>query len=330
MTDLSISIEGLSDDLMEAYRRSKMNRGAEGRHALEWAFGTNPKPFAVAREHGRIVGISAYIRTQMKLGSETGFGVQAVDSFVDPGMRGRGVFTQLAQAYDAHADQSRAGLVWGFPNDNAAPAWFGKLQWENLGQVPFMVKPLRAGFFLRKLGMPGDFTVSFGRNENLEAVNEIGDWVDGMWDHFSRGVACGTIRDSAFLSHRLINAPQAKGYRVVSDEDPSSGALLATREARKHGGHIAYVMEAMGGPTLRDLLVSELARLRDRGVEIVFAWSFPWSPNYRALRRAGFTPLPERLRPIRIWFGGRPHSAESKSAADVRNWYLSYLDSDTV
>ena len=89
-------------------------------------------------------------------------------------------------------------------------------------------------------------------------------------------------------------------------------------------------MEAMGGAALKGLLLSELGRLRERGVEVVLAWCFPWSPNYPTLRAAGFIPLPERVRPIRVWFGSRPHTKAAAGANEPGRWYLSYLDSDGV
>jgi GNAT superfamily N-acetyltransferase len=330
MTSLTISIEGLSRELMDAYVSSGMERGKGGENSINWAFGSNPKPFAVAREDGRIVGMSAYILSHMKYGTVTGTGLQAVDSFVSSNMRGRGVFTKLAQAYDDHAKQSGADLVWGFPNDNAAPAWFGKLGWQSHGQVPFLIKPLRSGLFLRKLGLPLDFPVSFSRDQNIVEATEIGDWADRLWENISPGMGCSTVRDREFLTHRLINAPQASEYRIVADTNPQTASVVATREANKHGGQIAYLMEAMGGLYMAELLMSEIGRLRSRGVELVLAWSFPGSANYKTLRKAGFIPLPQRVRPIRIWFGNKPQSAVASCANDRSQWYLSYLDSDTV
>jgi len=265
----------------------------------------------------------------MKLGHAEGSGAQAVDSYVAPEMRGKGLFTTLAKSYAEHAAASGMDLVWGFPNDNAAPAWFGKLGWERHGQVPFLVKPLRAGYILRKLRVPGDFPLSRRRDEGLTPVTAVGDWVDDVWDRFSANITCATIRGRAFLNHRLFAGPAASDYRVVADPG-AKGAIVATREAEKHGGRIAYLMEAMGGNTLPAMLNSEMARLRTGGTELVLAWSYPWSPNYKTLRACGFYPLPERLRPIRIWFGARPSSALGICAQQRENWYLSYLDSDTV
>jgi GNAT superfamily N-acetyltransferase len=330
MSEPVISMEPISDELLTAYKQSGMERGKAGTQAIEWAFGSNSAPFAVARHDGTIVGISGYIESRMQFGETRGTAVQAVDSYVSETMRGRGIFTRLAQAYDEHARESGSDLVWGFPNDNAAPAWYGKLGWHRHGQVPFMIKPLRAGFFSRKLKLPIDFPLTLARDQRIEAVTKIGDWGDTLWDKVAPEICVGTIRDRVFLQHRLFDAPQSAQYRVVADATNSSPAIVATREADKHGGRIAYVMEALGGSSLQPLLMSELGRLSSRGVEIALAWSFPWSPNYCALRGAGFLPLPDRLRPIRIWFGSTPKTAQAERANREGQWYLSYLDSDTI
>lgn len=324
-----ITIETLSDELIDFYSNSNMDRGVAGKAAIDWAFAGNSAPFCIARRDERIVGLSAYIQSRMKFGNETGSAYQAIDSFVAPEMRGKGMFTQLARAYAEHAAAADTDLVWGFPNDNAAPAWYGKLGWVNHGQVPFMIKPLRAGYFLRKLKLFGDFPLSFTRDQNLQPIASIGDWADELWANFSTDIGCATIRDRAFLQHRLFSGPNAQGYRVVA-EPSATGGLVATHEAEKHGGRIAYLMEAMGGDSLKAMLQSEMARLRDRDVELILAWCYPWSPNYRHLRACGFLPFPERIRPTRIWFGGRASSERGKLAETKSNWYLSYLDSDTV
>lgn len=327
---IRISIEGLSEELLAAYAASGMDRGKDDQKGLHWLFGENPSAFAVARYNERIAGVSAYIKSQMKLGDSYGTGVQAVDSFVTPDMRGKGVFTQLAQAYDLYAEANGIDLVWGFPNEIAASAWFGKLGWHSHGQVPFLIKPLRSGIFFRKINLNIDIPISFSRNQGIDAVEQVGDWGDVLWSNVENQIGCSTKRDRSFLSHRLIHSPHADRYSVVVDSSLTDPAVVSTREANKHGGRIAYLMEALGGESLLELLMSELGRLRDRGTEAVLGWSFPWSPNYRTLRKAGFIPFPERFRPINIWFGTRPKLPTANCANMKGNWYLSYLDSDTV
>lgn len=330
MSEPAISIEPISEEVLAAYKQSGMERVKAGGPAIAWTFGNTPSPFAVARHDGLIVGLSGYIQSRMQFGETRGTAVQAVDSYVSETMRGKGIFMRLAQAYDEHARASGTDLVWGFPNDNAAPAWYGKLGWHRHGQVPFLIKPLRFCFFSRKLKLPINIPLTVACDQKIEAVERIGDWGDALSDKVTPSIRVGTNRDRAFLQHRLLDAPQASAYRIVADTDSNSPALVSTREADKHGGRIAHVMEALGGPSCQPLLMSELGRLASRGVEIALAWSFPRSPNYRVLRRAGFMPLPERVRPIRIWFGTTAKTAQAERANRKGQWYLSYLDSDTV
>jgi len=324
-----ITVEPLAPDVMAYYQKSGLTRADGDGAALRWSFAGNDMPFCVARVHGDVAGLSAYIGHRMKLGGHVGTAMQAVDSYVSETMRGCGMFPALAQTYEHHAARRGTDIVWGFPNPKAAPIWFDKLGWTSNGQVPFLVKPLRAGFFLRKLLLPFDVALARGRDQQIERLTAIGPWADALWGRCAADVGVATVRDRAYLDHRLMRGPYADLYHVVADEDETE-AIVATRVADKHGGRIAYVMEAMGGAGLHDMLRSEMARLRDSGVEVALAWAYPWSPNYAAFRRAGFFPLPERLRPIRIWFGAKALSRAGALALDPKAWYLSYLDSDTV
>jgi hypothetical protein len=153
-----------------------------------------------------------------------------------------------------------------------------------------MIKPLRAGFFGRKLRLPIDVPLTFARDQHVEAVTEIGGWGDALWGRVAPRVGVGTIRDRAFMQRHICDAPLSSQYWVVADTVKNSPALVVTQEADKHGGRIAYVMEALGGPSLLPLLMSDLGRLVSRRIEVALAWSYLWSPNYRDLRRAGFLP----------------------------------------
>tara|TARA_R110002049_G_scaffold241333_3_gene415193 strand:- start:9401 stop:10393 length:993 start_codon:yes stop_codon:yes gene_type:complete len=330
VADFDITIEGLSDEVIAAYGEAELQRGSNGSSTIEWTFRNNPAPFAVARSNGKIVGISSYIQSSMKFANGVGTSLQAVDSFVMPQARRKGLFSKLAVAYRDHAERSDCDLVWGFPNENAAPVWFNRLGWTSFGQVPFLVKPLRAGYFLRKMGIERDFKISRERDNSALCITSAGEWIDSVWERFSADIPVSRLRDREFISYRLFDSPDADSYRVAASPDATDGALVATRQMEKHGGRIAYIMEAYGGRDLRGLISSELGRLTDQGTELVLAWSYPWSPNYSTLRKCGFLPLPERLRPISIWAGALPISPKGAAAYTKSNWYLSYLDSDTV
>lgn len=330
--DLTFEIRVIDEEIRLCYL-SLLGNQAESIQSgmLDWKLkqgSSGTAQIVCAYEGGAIVGMSTNIPTRFKIGGMIGRAFQAIDSVVSPVARGKGVFTRLAHAFES-AERSRADLIWGFPNANAAPIWFNKIGWVRHGYVPFLIKPLRSGYFSGRLGFSVDFSLSRLQNHNAPTCKRAEPWLDNLWSEFSSNLNCAVQRDRAYLEWRLFGAPD-RTYRVAALPDNSGGALVASRLASKHGGRIGYLMEAMGGSVLKELLASEIGWLRENGAELVLAWCFPWSPNYRALRDLGFFPLPNALRPIEMHFGSKSLSARGSIGNNVENWYLSYLDSDTV
>jgi GNAT superfamily N-acetyltransferase len=331
--NISIAIEHFSPDLLAAYEAFGLERASEGAVGIEWAFpseGAPCAPFCVARTEGRIIGLSANIAGRIKLGGAQGTAYQAVDSFVSEEARGKRLFTRLASEFADAAEQAGVDVTWGFPNANAAPAWFGKLGWQNFGQVPFLVRPLNASYALRRLGLPGGFALARGRPVASVQPTAFSAETDDLWARFSRDIACGIVRDAAALNRRIFAAPHGHEYRVSLYGEGEDAALVISRLMHKHGSTIAYVLEAMGGRALAPLLRAEMAHFARQGAEMALAWCFPWSPNFGAYRSAGFFRLPERLRPVEINFGARALTPLGEAAMRRENWYLSYLDSDGI
>jgi hypothetical protein len=94
-------------------------------------------------------------------------------------------------------------------------------------------------------------------------------------------------------------------------------------------------MEAMSAAgeerVLGRLLRQEVTRAAREGADLALAWCSKTSPNREAFKRAGFRSFPERLRPVRIFFGAKIlDESLSEGAGDVDQWYISYIDSDTT
>lgn len=293
---------------------------------LDWKLVRQPSPHSVvstAWADGRIIGMMTYMAVRVRLGDAEILAHQGMDTVVDPAARGKGVFLNLVKNF---YESTESALLYGLPNLNASPGYFKYLGWKYMGTPPFLIKPLRAGYFLRRLWADApDFRVAFPKRRAGELIAQFSDDATSMWRRFSRDIACAVDRSARFLNWRLFEHPSA-AYRTFA----APSAFVSTRLAEKHGGRIGYVMEAIGDESVRDTLQTAVHDLAEHGAEVVLAWCFPWSPNYRAYRANGFLPLPDRLRPIRFNFGGRALKGSAVAAETPRSWYLSYLDSDTV
>ena len=345
---LEFSFEPPSAEIDAAYVRLFGEDGPDQwGDRLKWRFERSPAGagwFAVARDtaaSGQVIGLIGLIAQTFQAGERRLRCFQVVDVIVDPAYRGRGVFASLGKVLLDGAAREGACMAWGFPNDNAAPAWFGRFSWLRFGTVPFLVRPLHSGYFLRRLAAPlGRADVRLiGKVEKLDGLRPIerfGAETDELWRAFGSGLECAAVRDSRWLNWRFVDRPQSD-YRSVGLDDGERRlrALVTSCVLDKHGGRIFYVMEAFARPgeerALAALLRHELAEAADRGADAALAWCPSKAPNRSAYRRAGFLPLPERLRPVRIHFGAKPLGRDLPSAArEGERWYVSYFDSDTV
>ena len=308
---------------------------------VDWRFGgrdNGSARFAIARQDDEIVGMIALVPTALHGRFGTLAGVQAIDTIVSPLARGKFIFVRLGKIVH-ESPLVAADVVWGFPNALAARGWFGKLGWQRFGSVPFLIKPLRTGYFLGRLWNPLrrlNLPLGFGRaSSDPSIVTEIDDRWDQLWENCRDEFGLAVDRTADWLRWRL-RKPEAD-YRFAMKVGPDGAqAAVITRIAHKHGATICYVMEALAaageGATLTKLLKSELRLAAQRGVDLALAWCPKNAPNRKDYARAGFFDLIDRFRPIQIHFGGRWLASGEAIGKPLPGdqWYLSYLDSDTV
>lgn len=335
---VAYSVEPYGRDIVDAYGRLFPGDADKNAELLDWRFAANPHgagQFAVAREDGVIGGMIALVPTAMtgRDGSVAGF--QAIDTIVDPQMRGKFVFMRLGKLAEEYC-AGQGAILWGFPNAQAARGWFGRLEWKRTGSVPFLIRPLRSGYVLRRLAprLGGIDVRLFARPRKAPLPNApIDARYDGLWRSIAGTMGLGVDRSADWLRWRLARPGADYRFAAVGSQDYSAAAAITI--ARKHGGTIAYVMEALARPGrqkhLARVLRQLLAEAGSGGAEVALAWCLPSSPNYRAYRAAGFLPFPDRFRPIEIHHGSWVDPLdETLKARQTAEWYLSYLDSDTV
>lgn len=328
LVSVEYNIEPFGPAIADAYSRLFAGDPDKNAAMLDWRFAQNPHGparFVVARQDGRIHGLIALVPTRLTSNRESLDGWQAIDTIVDPDLRGKFVFVRLGKlAEDFVAGQG--GVLWGFPNASAARGWFGRLGWTRTGSAPFLIRPLRSGYALKRL-LPSlaRLDVRLYRRRNGIGVRppaDVAEWPDPQPNEWT-----SVDRNPAWMRWRL--ARPGAGYRMLSD-DAGQSAILRIEE--KHGGRVAYLMDARGADErkLGTLIRDALAWAGDQGADVALAWCAEGAPTYRAHRKAGFLPFPDRLRPIEIHHGYWQADDEAGARQALGAWDLSYLDSDTV
>ena len=341
--EFRISIRAFDPVVERAYRVLFPADPQKSAQLLDWRMQANPHGsarFALAERGDDIVGMIALVPTRLRNLPGNPLAYQAIDTAVHPSCRGQGLFVKMGALAQ---DPSGLGvkLLWGFPNSNATPGWFGRLGWTNFGAVPLLLKPLRSGLLLKRfhagLGVI-DFPLVRARKSRGQPYEDrltFSRDVDQLWNRVARDFGIAVDRSGDWMNWRVLQKPEAN-YRSVGIKDNSGelGALVVTRLADKHGGRLLYVMEALsskeGERALGKLLLSEVSRAARHGAEAALAWCPRHAPNYACYRKAGFMPFPSFLRPIEINFGARAFGADSAAATEKgAHWYVSFLDSDT-
>jgi hypothetical protein len=332
---IELTLRGFDDGVRSAYARLFPGDPDKSPEMLAWRFERNPHgaaKFAVALAGGEVVGMIALVPTKLRSAAGHIMAYQAIDTVVDPACRGQGLFVRLG-ALTQDRDRVGGDILWGFPNANAAPGWYGRLGWTNFGAVPMLIKPLRTGFIfgrvqraLRRI----DFPLARTSGEQFEPIDEFGADCGALWTAAAAEMGITVDRSADWMRWRLVDKPGAD-YRVVALRGKAGlGGLVATRLADKHGARLCYCMDAFARREHRADLVaalrSEMGRAASGGAEAALAWCAPHALSYAAYREAGFYPFPARLRPIEINFGARALDA---GLALEQPWTVSLLDSDT-
>ena len=333
-----LSLRSFDDAVRRAYARLFAGDPDKSPEMLDWRFQRNPHgpaKFAVAVADDIVIGMIALVPTRLRSAAGEVVGYQAIDTIVDPACRGQGLFVKLGALAQDPA-QLGGAVLWGLPNANAAPGWYGQLGWTNFGSVPMLIRPLRTGFMLGRLHKSLraiDFRLVGSAHELFDPLDRetLPDF-DGLWNAMKPTLGISVDRSPEWLRWRLFDKPEAVYRLVAARRGAQLDAVVATRIADKHGARLCYCIDALARPgqaqQLATMLRSELANAARNGAEAALAWCAPHDPAYAAFRKAGFIPFPARLRPIEINFGARGLNPEGEAAV-AAPWTISLLDSDT-
>lgn len=274
-------------------------------------------------------------------------GTQSLDTLTDISHRRRGLFPFLAEKSYARTAELGSIAVYGFPNKNSCPTFAKHLGWTIYGPVNFLVRPLRTGYFLERLLGPvglGSVAKRFNlrlpaakpnvQNLTFRTVAAFSKPHEEIWREAAQSFRIAVDRSAEYLNWRIFGRPDGAKYRVieaVNEVGEIDGFVIWALE-EKHGGRIGYLMECLaraGRVEVHSILLRKAIReMSVARADAILAWSISGQLGTRALRGCGFLTLPTRLRPIQLYWGCR--SLQPGVELQESDWYISYLDSDTV
>ena len=338
---------------LEQYRRCFVKHGFDRDQAnLYWLHRQNQvqeNMIYYAWSGSEIGAIYTALPVYFRINGQRVKALQSIDTITDENHRGKGLFTLLANQLYADAPTEQYALVYGFPNDQSAPGFFKKLQWVSFGEAPFLIKPLRWTYLLKKALLRKKHTDFSSRSHHFEApaqiavsnqrairaIDQFGADYNRIWELASKTIRVSADRDAAYMNWRYVNKPGEHYYRYGLYENETLQGIVVFSIKFKHDGCIAYIMDLIFDPAIPNagkILLNACTRIfRKEKVDVVLTWCLPGSFNYRAYRQSGYYPMPEKLRPQKLYLGVRSFLAAQKELLrEPANWYISYSDSDTA
>ncbi len=350
-----IIVKGIgSDEELEKYRQCfNYNGTGKSLDLLKWQHqqnlqGINSIYYAIDRETQDIAAIYTYLPVVLTCMGKVVNGMQSFDTLTDKRHRSKGLFIKLASKIENEERQKNNELVYGFPNENSVHGFVNKLGFTYFGEVPFIIKPFRISYFIRKIlkktggedvqsNCKINFEINPGQNKlfEIKEISEFDKKYDALYDKISSLIAIGVNRDSAYMNWRYKAKPGENYARYgIYSNDQLAGVIVFTLKD-KHGGKIGYLMEFLYDPENekagKELLKFCKRILRRNKADLILGWCFDHSFNFSCLQKSGFFKFPKKLRPQKLGFITKTlNSNNSKDIYDIKNWYLSYSDSDTV
>jgi GNAT superfamily N-acetyltransferase len=303
-TDLSIRPFRQSDEAnVLALLRTALGEGPAGRRSAEffrWKHLQNPfgRSFLLVGEvDGRIVGLRAFLRWQLRLDDSIVAAVRAVDTATHPEHQGRGVFSQLT--YRAIEElREQVDLVFNTPNEKSLPGYL-KMGWRPVGSIRVSVRVRRPGAVARGFagrhesgGPPRiDVAAAGATLEDLHAVERL----LGAAEEPGRRLA--TARTAEYLRWRYADVPLLDYRAIALSSAGELQGLVVFRVRNRRGlweATIAELIVAEGDLDRSRRLIREV--VRSCPVDVLTARFPSRSTAARALRGGGFLPVPKGFR----------------------------------
>ena len=345
-----------TDTHLEDYRQCFENNNSPRKiENLKWLHyenlaGTNIIYYAIDKNKGNVSAIYTVLPVFIKIKDQIFLSAQSIDTITVADHRGKGLFVKTAQKlYDTIAGEQYK-LVYGFPNQNSSPGLFNKLGWTSFGEVPFMIKPLRLSYFVKKLsrtkkinGEPAESNHHFPSPEGVDVDNNIqirriyeySSEYDKLWENVSKGIIVCVNRNSEYMNWRYIRKPDGNYYNYGIYENNALVGIIVFTIKNKHGGRVGYLMEQLFFAEKawlgKKLLKFANKLIKKEKADVILAWALKSHFSHKAYLNCGYFFFPEKLRPQKLYFGVKALDPLSKDVIlDKGNWYISYSDSDTV
>ena len=291
----------------------------------------------------------------MKLNNQEIVGSFSLDTMVHPAFRGQGMFTELAIDLYNRIAEDGIPLVYGFPNVQSHHGFSKYLGWKDLVKsIPIFVRPLNFSKIL-ELVLHLDFIMGllsplaqFGydvlrrpkgnhyKHYSVIPLSKFDERFDILWQEACDIAPILVRRDRNYLKWRYASHPIHE-YSILAIEDGDmliGYSILRIKElAGLQAGYIVDLLVHPDAKYAQDALLEATVRLAQaERCDLISCLMLEHIPYVDALKRRGFTRVPDRIMPQKMYLGARNNGSgfPDEFIHNSKNWYITWGDHDRI
>lgn len=285
----------------------------------KWRFANNPAgnhKIALMWDKDTLAGHYAVSPVDMLVDGQPIKTALSLTTMTHPDYGGRGVFKQLASyLYDQLENKGGFELIWGFPNNNSHYGFIKHLGWQDISILPTLSAPVYP--FIAAPEVPitkrTQFDTKMSRLLQLKASQNLV-FVD---------------RSVEYLNWRIVDKPatQYDIWTIGEEENPEAVVITKSYKVGSHEIDLNIVdWSCLDIAVLPGMLGSIIRQIHVKDIQVrrVTLWQNVYqSAVHGKLERMGFAPAA----PI-TYLAGRVKETIALTVLDIKNWHLSFMDSD--
>ena len=265
----------------------------------------------------------------------------SLNTLTSPKYQGNGLFTKMARETYKDCAVENIDITIGFPNPNSYPGFIRKLEFEHLGNVPLLIKPINIfgiikSFFKKR-------KIKHGKAINYDTVNsskylkfdfasvEHKKKYDSFWAKVKNKYQISFNKDYEFINWRYHLLPTRNYQIYFSEENGEIVDFLITKTTKVWGYRVGLIMDFMTihqAPNI-SLILKYFYRIANSNNIDFIACLHSDNHESKILKKNGFYKFPEKFLPQQIHFIVRNNTGFSDIRAfDMKNWKLTFGDYD--
>jgi hypothetical protein len=313
---------------------------------LIWQYLDNPNGKAflfTSKEKSDIELAGEYLVLPIKfwIDNNAVMGSLSLNTLTNPKYQGKGLFIKMAKYTYEACEKENAFFTIGFPNPQSYPGFVKKLDFQHLGDIPLLIKPLRPVKILlsyikkNKKKHEGDIPINLPTHHSIKELDISIDarQYEKFWEKIRSNYTLSSYKDLAYMKWRYFDHP-TRTYKVLAYKKNSDiEGIVVLRAENAWGFNVGLIMDIMilndDAAVGAEILHFCKKIFSSSNIDLIAALHSPVN-EWSILKNGGYFVLPQIMLPQKIHFIVRLNKdfINSKLLFNFSNWKLSFGDYD--